>query len=68
MKVRAYDIVWDTGNDKVDDLPTDVIIDVPVDHARDIDEELAGALSDEYGWCVESVLWEPKWDKEDENA
>ena len=62
MKVRAYNIVWDTDN-KVDDLPTDVIIDVPVDHAREIDDELAGALSDEYGWCVESVAWEPKWNE-----
>lgn len=63
MKVRAFNIVWDTGSDKVD-LPTDVIIDVPVDHARDIDDELAGTLSDQYGWCVESVQWEPKWEGE----
>jgi len=65
MKVRVYNIVWDTGGDKVS-LPTEVLIDVPVEHARDIDDELAGALSDEYGWCVESyVSWEPKWNKED---
>ena len=64
MKVRAFNIVWDTDNEESTDLPTDVIIDVPVEHARDIDEELAGVLSDKYGWCVFFFSWEPKWNQE----
>ena len=49
MKVRAYNIIWDTDGETVD-LPDDVIIDLD----DDADPSLEGAdyLSDNYGWCV----------------
>ena len=49
MKVRAYNIIWDTDGETVD-LPDDVIIDLD----DDADPSLEGAdyLSDNYDWCV----------------
>lgn len=56
MKIRVYDISWDTDGMEVDDLPEEVIIDEPTEEMiEDIDgyaDEVADYLSDEYGWCV----------------
>jgi hypothetical protein len=53
MKVRAYDIVWDTDGLKASHLPTDVTIDMDLD--SDPYLETADALSDHYGFCVQSL-------------
>jgi hypothetical protein len=68
VKLRCYDIDWDTsdeeapqgrslgnGPDEVD-LPREVTIEVPDD--TDIDEEIADILSDKYGWLIFGVCVE----------
>ena len=56
MKVRFFNIDWDTDGEKVD-LPLEVIIpDVETD--VDIENEGADILSDKYGWCVNSFSYE----------
>ena len=62
MKIRVFNIVWDTDGDYIEDLPTEVIIDNPTDEMLDCvggyDDEVADYLSDEYGWCIESFEME----------
>lgn len=55
MKVRFFDIVWDTDGESVD-LPESVVLVVPDD--TDLESEAADLLSDGYGWCVCSVDFE----------
>jgi len=55
MKVRFFNIVWDTDGESVD-LPVSVVRDVPDE--TDFNEEAADLLSDEFGWCVSSVEFE----------
>lgn len=52
MRVRAYDIVWDTDGAAVE-LPTEVVFDM--DEDGDPRLETADILSDHYGWCVTSL-------------
>jgi hypothetical protein len=54
VKMRFFDIKWDTDNRPVDGLPTAVTMDVDVDAGADINLEGAGLLSDRFGWCVQS--------------
>ena len=49
MRVRFFDISWDTDGEDVD-LPTDVTLEV--DEDIDLDTQGADELSDEFGWCV----------------
>lgn len=49
MKVRFFNIVWDTDGEAVD-LPVEV--EMVVDPDLDLDEEGCDVLSDTYGWCV----------------
>ncbi len=51
MKVRFFDIVWDTDDQDVDLPSTHEAI---VDADFDTDEEGADLLSDQFGWCVKS--------------
>lgn len=55
MKVRFFNINWDTDGQEVD-LPKEVILEVDGD--RDISIEGADELSDKYGWCVEGFDFE----------
>ena len=51
--MKAINIVWDTDGKKVN-LPTEV--EIPKDvKFKDVDQELADWLSDQYGWCISSV-------------
>jgi hypothetical protein len=50
MKVKFYDIEWDTDGDDDIDLPEVVVMDVEED--TDIPYRGADLLSDEYGFCV----------------
>lgn len=49
---KTYTVVvdWDTDGEKIDDLPDQFIIP---SHIKP--EDLADMLSDEYGWCVNSI-------------
>ena len=55
MKIRFFDIQWDTDGEEVD-LPTETIMEVPED--CDLDTEGADVLSDKFGWCVLGFNWE----------
>ncbi len=55
MKVRFFDIDWDT-DDKVVDLPSETIMEV--DDNIDLENESADVLSDKYGWCVFGCSYE----------
>lgn len=55
MKVRFFDIDWDTDGE-TEDLPTETTLEV--DDDLDICEEGADVLSDTYGWCVNSFNYE----------
>jgi hypothetical protein len=67
MKIRCYDIKWDTDGEDVDlpsvDLPSEVFVDINTDDEDAdletlVNEQGADALSDLYGWCVLSYQWE----------
>ena len=51
MKVRAFNIKYDTDGEKVK-LPKSIIIDMDVEDENDIDLEIADYISDITGWCV----------------
>ena len=53
-KITAYAIEWDTDGEKVD-LPEIVTGTFPSDFFPET--ELADALSDEFGWCIHSLLF-----------
>jgi len=63
MKIRLYDIEWDTDNaDEEVNLPTEVIIENPtesqIEAVDTYDNELADYLSDNYGFCLFSFASE----------
>jgi hypothetical protein len=51
MKVRFYDIDWDTDGYAVD-LPSETTLEV--DDDLELSTQGADVLSDKYGWCVNS--------------
>lgn len=55
MKVRFYDIVWDTDGLDVS-LTTEVTLDVDDDLC--VETEGADVLSDTFGWCVHGFDFE----------
>lgn len=55
MKVRAFNIDWDTDGKKID-LPDECVVEL--DDDQDPHEDLANVLSDEYGWCVNGCNYE----------
>jgi len=64
MKVKVTDIVYDTRDicdgHKWDqnelELPTEMIL--IVDSSLDVESEIADAISDKTGWCVEGYNYE----------
>lgn len=58
MKIRIYDITWDTDGENVD-LPAEVLLDPVKEGMTDIAEEGADWLSDRFGWCVKDFSFEP---------
>lgn len=54
VTVNIYQIDWDVDDEKLKDLPTTATIEVHVDSYGDVYEAAADALSDEYGYCVNS--------------
>ena len=68
MKVRFYNILWDTETDDIDiidmppELPNDVILEMYTDPDLTDDENIcefgADTLSDKYGFCVHGYCYE----------
>ena len=58
MKVRVTDIVYDTDGivSTEMNLPDEMIVEV--DGIIDIESEVADAISDKTGWCVEGYNYE----------
>jgi len=56
MKIKVTNIVYDTDGESISDLPTEMIVNV--DGIIDIESEIADAISDNTGWCVESYNYE----------
>jgi hypothetical protein len=61
IKIRCYEIDWDTDGEDVD-LPDSAIIELEEEEDLDlytlVNEYGADALSDEFGWCVNKYSWE----------
>ena len=69
MKIRAFNIDWDTDGEVVEGLPKEVIIDdLPDCQMKEMFEDsyLADELSDRYGWCINSLEAEIIGDIEDD--
>jgi hypothetical protein len=62
MKVRFYDIEWDTGGRDPDEpepeLPTEVVLEVDDDLDLDEDTNAADVLTDHFDWCVIGLEYE----------
>jgi hypothetical protein len=63
MKIKVTDIVYDTDIDDDSsqfvlnsDLPSEMIVEV--DGIIDVESEIADAISDKTGWCVQSYNYE----------
>lgn len=60
LKIKVTDIVYDTGDEEIAvedlDLPTGMIVEV--DGIIDIESEVADAISDKTGWCVQGYNYE----------
>jgi len=63
MKVKVTDIVYDTDIDDDSsqfvlnsDLPSEMIVEV--DGIIDVESEIADAISDRTGWCVQGFNYE----------
>jgi hypothetical protein len=63
MKVKVTNIVYDTDIDDDSsqfvlnsDLPSEMIVDV--DGIIDVESEIADAISDKTGWCVQGFNYE----------
>ena len=58
MKVKVTDIVYDTDGivSTEMNLPDEMIVEV--DGIIDIESEIANAISDKTGWCVEGYNYE----------
>ncbi len=55
MKVKFFDISWDTDGERAD-LPSEVTL--TVDDDTDLEEQGADILSDKFGWCVNGLNYE----------
>jgi len=56
MRIRCFDIDYDTDGEDVD-LPQEIIIDL--DDDEDPEYDSADAISDITGWCINHHRWEP---------
>lgn len=58
MKVKVTDIVYDTDGivSTEMNLPSEMIL--IVDSRLDVESEIANAISDKTGWCVEGYNYE----------
>ena len=61
MKIRCYDIVWDTTSEDEEQDPTQEELGLPSEVILDVEEdfdpitESADRLSDLHGWCIHTL-------------
>ncbi len=55
MEIRAYNIDWDTDDEIIEFLPSEVVL-----HCEPIedDDDVSDLLSDKFGFCVIRCNWE----------
>ena len=58
VKVKVWDIDWDTDGEKVSELPDEVTFEMEDDGFGISDQDIADELSDEYGFCVNAFYSE----------
>ena len=58
VKVKVWDIDWDTDGEKVPELPNEASFEMKDDGFGISDEDIADELSDEYGYCVNAFYCE----------
>jgi len=56
MKIKAFNIKYDTDGEDISDLPDEITFDISAD--VDVENEIADLVSDKTGWCVFSVEYE----------
>ena len=56
MKIKVTGIVYDTDFELNSDLPSEMIVEV--DGIIDVECEIADAISDKTGWCVQGFNYE----------
>ena len=60
MKIKVTNIVYDTESDGIVhtdlDLPSEMTL--VIDGSLDVESEIADAISDKTGWCVEGYNYE----------
>ena len=57
MKIRCYDIQYDTDGLKVKGLPKELLFEID-DPTFSPHDEAADLISDKTGWCVMGFQWE----------
>ena len=59
IKVKVWDIDWDTDGENVPELPSETILEIEdIDGLGVDDQDVADELSDRYGFCVNSFYSE----------
>lgn len=56
MKVRAFDIDWDSDGEDTSHLPKEWYLEV--DEGTNLDEDLADILSNEFDWTIKGCNYE----------
>lgn len=58
MKVKLFNLIWDTDEEVVD-LPDEVVIDLgEVEDDTDLHEMAMDIASEDFGWCINSCEFE----------
>lgn len=58
MKVKCFNILWDTDGESQDKLGLPDTVTIDMDEGADVAEEGADVLSDQHGFCVHSFEFE----------
>ena len=59
IKVKVWDIDWDTDGENVPELPSETMLELEdIDGLGVDDQDVADELSDRYGFCVNSFYSE----------
>lgn len=59
MKIKITDIVWDVDDDDDVELPTEIVYNCDDNVSeKDIDDSIADLVSDDYGYCIDSLDYE----------
>lgn len=59
MKIKITDIVWDVDDDDDVELPTEIVYNCDDNVSeKDIDDSIVDLVSDDYGYCIDSLDYE----------